>query len=336
MRYHDRLRQAKMKLDKYLPTFLTKPFRQRGISTAQWSRIQAEIREAKILAARALIHQLASGEPLARLSDAEFKVFSQFGDDGIIQYLVRRLNVQPRTFVEFGVENYQEANTRFLLINDNWRGLIMDGSSSHMEAVRREDIYWRYDLTATTAFIHRDNINGLIEQNGFAGELGLLSIDIDGNDYWVWESLTCVQPTIVVAEYSSLFGSQRAVTIPYDPNFIRTQAHYSNLYWGASLKALCVLADRKGYAFVACNSNGNNAYFVLKERLADLRPLSCEEGYVESRFRDSRDARGNLTYVSGDARRELIKDMPLVDLESGQSIRVEDLHKAGASYPTAA
>lgn len=325
-----------MKLNKYLPACLTKPFRKRGLSTAQWSRVQAEIREAKILAARALIHQLSGGEPLACLSDAEFKVFSQFGDDGIIQYLVRRLNVQPRTFVEFGVEDYQEANTRFLLVNDNWRGLIMDGSSRHMEAVRREDMYWRYDLTSAAAFINRDNINSLIEKNGFAGELGLLSIDIDGNDYWVWENLTCIQPTIVVAEYNSLFGSRRAVTIPYDANFIRTQAHYSNLYWGASLKALCVLADRKGYAFVTCNSHGNNAYFVLKERLADLRPLSCEAGYVESRFRDSRDARGNLTYVSGDSRRELIEDMPLVDVESGETIRVEDVDRAGASYPTAA
>jgi len=140
----------------------------------------------------------------------------------------------------------------------------------------------------------------------------------------------------VVAEYNSLFGSRRAVTIPYDANFIRTQAHYSNLYWGASLKALCVLADRKGYAFVTGNSQGNNAYFVLKERLADLRPLSCEAGYVESRFRDSRDARGKLTYVSGDSRRELIEDMPLVDVESGETIRVEDVDRAGASYPTAA
>lgn len=325
-----------MRLASYLPAFLTRPFRPRCRGDVPWSRLQAEIREAKVLAARILIGQLSGGEPLGRLSDAEFKVFSQFGDDGIIQYLIRRLRVRPRTFVEFGVEDYQEANTRFLLVNDNWRGLILDGCSAHMEAVRGEDICWRYDLTTATAFITRENINGLIEQSGFAGELGLLSIDIDGNDYWVWENLTCVQPWIVIAEYNSLFGAYRAVTIPYDPGFLRTQAHHSNLYWGASLKALCVLADRKGYAFVGCNSNGNNAYFVLKDHLADMRPVSCQEGYVESRFRESRDELGNLTYLSGAARREVIRDLPLVDVEYGTTIRVQDLDEPNASYPAAA
>ena len=125
------------------------------------------------------------------------KVFSQFGDDGIIQYLIQHLQVQPQSFVEFGVENYSEANTRFLLLNDNWRGLVLDGSEDSLEALRSEDIYWRHDLTAVAAFIDRDNINGLLARNGFSGRLGLLSIDIDGNDYWVWERIDCVTPSLV-------------------------------------------------------------------------------------------------------------------------------------------
>lgn len=287
--------------------------------------LRAELAETRTLAAQAAIRQIAAAGVLPRLADAELRVFSQFGDDGIIQYLVRLLDVQPTSFVEFGVENYTEANTRFLLVNNNWRGLILDANVGYMESVRRDSIYWRHDLTAVAAFIDRDNINRLIGDAGFRGEIGLLSIDIDGNDYWVWERIDVVRPTIVVAEYNSVFGGRRAVSVPYDPAFYRTTAHYSNLYWGCSLGALCVLAERKGFALVGCNSAGNNAYFVRKDRLGPLRSLSAEEGYVESRFRESRDADGKLTYLAGDARREAIAHLDVVDVESGKMVSVGSL-----------
>jgi hypothetical protein len=122
-----------------------------------------------------------------------------------------------------------------------------------------------------------------------------------------------------------VFGPRRAVSIPYNPDFYRTAAHPSNLYWGCSLAALCHLAEKKGYAHVGCNSNGNNAYFVRRDRLADLSPLTPEQGYVESLFRESRDAQGRLTYLSGSARRAAIAEMPLVDVVSGETLRVGDL-----------
>lgn len=259
------------------------------------------------------------------IRDAEFKVFSQFGEDGIIQYLVRKLAPVPKSFIEFGVEDYRESNTRFLLLHDNWRGLIIDGSDSAIESVRRSALYWRHDLTAVSRFVDRDNINSLISQGGLAGEIGLLSVDLDGNDYWVWERITVVDPAIVIVEYNSLFGPDRAVTIPYEPGFVRTKAHLSDLYWGASLKALCGLADKKGYIFVGSNSAGNNAFFVRKDRSSDLRALSAAEGYVSSMFRESKGPRGELTFVSGDARLKLIADMPLYDLESNATIRVSEL-----------
>ncbi len=298
-------------------------------SSKRWksatAALRAELAETRMLAAQAAIRQIAAAGVLPRLADAELRVFSQFGDDGIVQYLVRLLDVQPTAFVEFGVENYTESNTRFLLVNDNWRGLILDANVGYMESVRRDSIYWRHDLTAVPAFIDRDNINALIADNGFRGDLGILSVDIDGNDYWVWERIDVVRPTIVIAEYNSVFGGRRAVTVPYDPAFYRTTAHYSNLYWGCSLAALCVLAERKGYAFVGCNSAGNNAYFVRTDCLGPLRPLTSEQGYVESRFRESRDADGNLTYLAGDARREAIAHMNVVDVESGQTAAVGSL-----------
>lgn len=298
-------------------------------SSKRWkaatATLRAEIAETRMLAAQAAIRQTAAAGVLPRLADAELRVFSQFGDDGIIQYLIRLLDIRTTTFVEFGVENYTEANTRFLLVNDNWRGLILDANRGYMESVRRDSIYWRHDLTAAAAFIDRDNINALIADNGFRGELGILSVDIDGNDYWVWERIDVVNPVVVIAEYNSVFGSRRAATIPYDPTFYRTSAHYSNLYWGCSLKALCVLAERKGYAFVGCNSAGNNAYFVRRDRLGPLRPLTAAEGYVESRFRESRDADGNLTFLSGDTRRQAIAHLNVVDVETGETVTVSSL-----------
>jgi hypothetical protein len=254
-------------------------------------------------------------------------VFSQFGEDGIIQYLTRRSEVPStlRTFVEFGVNDYREANTRFLLINDNWRGLIMDSSNPNMAAVRASPLYWKYDLTAKAVFIDRDNINDLITEAGFAGKIGLLSIDIDGNDYWVWERISAVDPIIIIVEYNSLFGASRAVTVPYDACFDRGRAHYSHLYWGSSLRALELLGDRKGYALVGSNSAGNNAFFVKKDHLNGQPKLAAAQAYSECRFRESRDRAGRLNFLSGRTRIEEIACMPLLDVESNDLVKIGDL-----------
>jgi hypothetical protein len=278
-----------------------------------------ELAEAKMLTAKVLIQQTAERGLLPDIRDAEFKVFSEYGDDGIIQYLIRqaRISRELETFVDFGVESYIEANTLFLLRNNNWRGLIMDGSAKNIEKAKKNTLYWRHDLTARTAFITKDNINDLIAGAGFSGAIGLLSIDIDGNDYWVWEALDVVQPIIVIAEYNSTFGSRRALTIPYDPKFTRHKAHHSGLYWGCSLKALERLGAAKGYALVGSNNAGNNAYFVHRDHLNGLRPLRAEEAHVESKYREARDESGTLTYLSGRARLPVIQHLPIVDLDDG-------------------
>jgi hypothetical protein len=296
-----------------------------GIRGASLDDLRRSVEEAKILTARVLIGQMRSAGVLARLRDAEFKVFSQFGDDGIIQYLIHLLGPLEDRFIEFGVQDYSESNTRFLLLNDGWRGLVIDGDAASMERVRAQDDHWRQDLTAVSAFVDRDNVNGLFRDNGFEGPIGLLSVDIDGNDYWVWEAIDAVDPVVVVCEYNAVFGPSQAVTVPYDRAFQRTRAHSSNLFWGASLQALCLLAERKGLAFVGANGAGNNAYFVQKDRLGPLRPLACEEGFVDSRFRESRGPDGELTYLRGDARRRVIADMRVVDVATGKTVRLGDL-----------
>jgi hypothetical protein len=281
-----------------------------------------------LMLGKLLSNQVKALGPRRPLRDAEFKVTSQWGDDGIIQYLIANVPIESDTFVEFGVESYAEANTRFLLVNDNWRGLVIDGSAAYMAALRSSDIHWRHDLTAIDAFITRENINDLIGGAGFRGPLGILSVDIDGNDYWVWEALTVVDPAIVIVEYNSVFGRNRAVSVPYAADFVRGRAHSSNLYWGCSLRALCLLAERKGYAFVGCNTNGNNAYFVKRSLTGNLVITTPAEGYVASRFRESRDADGRLTYKAGSERFAVIADMPVINVERGVLARLGDLPDA--------
>jgi len=249
---------------------------------------------------------------------AEFKVFSQWNDDGIIQFLVNYLDLEDKTFIEFGVQNYTESNTRFLLMNNNWTGLIMDGTESNIRDVQEQDIYWKYNLTAINAFITRENINDLIRQNGFNGELGLLHIDIDGNDYWVWKEISVISPVIVIIEYNSVFGKDNPWTVPYQADFYRTDAHHSNLYFGSSLRSLCDLSKEKGYTFIGSNSHGNNAYFIRNDKIKALKAIGADEGYVLSQFRESRNKEGNLDFINGENRLKAISGMDVFNTQTNQ------------------
>lgn len=251
-----------------------------------------------------------------KISDAEFQVFSQWGDDGIIQYLINNIEIENKYFIEFGVENYTESNTRFLLMNNNWSGLVMDGSEKQIDFIKKDSIYWKYDLTAKAAFITVENINELIKENGITGNIGLLHIDIDGNDYWVWKAINVISPDIVIIEYNSVLGIKKAITIPYQSDFIRTKGHHSNLYYGASLLAICDLAEEKGYYFVGSNSAGNNAYFIKNDKITDIEKLSPAEGYVESKFKEARNIKGELTYINRKERIELIENMPFYNTKT--------------------
>jgi hypothetical protein len=259
------------------------------------------------------------------IRSSEFKVFSQFGDDGIIQFLVQRVRIENDIFIEFGVGDYRESNTRFLLLHDNWQGLIMDSGDAMHEFLRSSGLAWRHEIDAKTAFIDRTNINDLIRAAGIEGDIGLLSIDLDGNDYWVLEAIDVVQPRIIVAEYNSVFGAEAAVTVPYDPGFARDEKHWSWLYWGASLSALTKLANEKSYALAGGNRAGNNAFFVRRDVLGEIPEVDVEHAYVACRYRDSRDREGDLSYVSThEARLRLIADLPLVDLVSGREVTVAE------------
>lgn len=269
------------------------------------------IDEQLILSAKTLMATPGWSGPIEHsLSEKEFKVYSQFGDDGIIQYLIRHVPIAEPTFIEFGVGDYFESNTHFLLVNNNWRGLVLDGSPQNIETIRNSPIYWRHDLTATCAFIDRDNIGSLLAASGF-GRVGVLHIDLDGNDYWICERIDFekLKTDILILEYNAVFGAEREISIPYDATFDRFKAHPSCLYWGASLPAFAALADQRGFFFVGTNAAGNNAYFVNKEHAGSVPAVDLATGFLDSRFRESRDDDFKLSYVSGSRRQELIRGL---------------------------
>ncbi|MFA7082795.1 MAG: hypothetical protein WC135_09300 [Bacteroidales bacterium] len=274
--------------------------------------------ETKLLALGKMLSNQQLSIQSNNINDFEFKIFSQRGEDGIIQFLIKNIDIKNKSFIEFGVENYMESNTRFLLMNDNWSGFVIDGSGQAMNSLRKREWFWKYDLTAKTAFIDKDNINSLMIESGFV-DLGILSIDIDGNDYWIFEEmdLSKLNPSIIIAEYNAVFGQERAISIPYDKYFQRTKAHYSNLYFGASLAALNHIAKNKGYELVGCNDGGTNAFFVRKDLLNDrIKSKTTLQAFKEDKGRQSRDKNYNLSLVSGYDRLKLIEGLDVIDVIS--------------------
>jgi len=256
----------------------------------------------------------------------EFKVFSQWGEDGILQFLTQSLPVRHRTFIEFGVEDFHESNCRFLMMKDRWKGYVIDGSEGHMRRLRSSTFFWQSDLRCRAAFITRENIGALLDESGFDRDLGLLSIDLDGIDWHVLEALGHWRPAILVVEYNDAFGWTRPVTVPYAPDFVRRKRHASNLYWGANLPAFQHLASARGYALVGTNSVGSNAFFVRRDmlggRVQEVELTSCVR---EASYRDSRGTDGQLTFLSGRARAEAMADMEVLDVRTGTRLRVRDL-----------
>jgi hypothetical protein len=267
-----------------------------------------------------ILAELNRSKTARNLKDCEFSIFSQWGEDGIIQKLIAEIPIRQTTFIEFGVEDFYESNCRFLMMNDNWRGYVIDGSEKWIASLKRSNWWWKHDLRARCAIVTRENVNALLQGSGFDRDLGILSIDVDGVDYWLLEAIDSYAPRILILEYNSLFGSERKISVPYDDSFSRRQKHYSELYYGASLPALAYLAARKGYSLVAAESAGVNAFFVRNDLIeGNVSALTVDQAFVESMVRQSRDPSGRLNYLEREERYAEIKGMPVVNVETGET-----------------
>jgi hypothetical protein len=284
----------------------------------QLADLRDELCDLKLLQGTQAALAVSQLETLPMLGAASFHVTSQWGEDGIIEWLVSKLPMLKPSFVEFGVGYYVEANTLFLLQRRNWRGLVADISDHAVDGIRKSELMWQRDLTAVHRQITRDNINGLFTENGFAGEIGILSIDIDGNDYWIWNAITVSNPGIVICEYNGIFGDIHPLTVPPDDNFDRTSKHHSNLYWGASVAALEHLAANKGYTLIGSNIEGCNAFFVRNDIASHVTDRIVDKRARVPLYREARDEHGEFTFPYSVERSRIISAMPVVDVKSGE------------------
>ena len=289
-----------------------------------YNKLNYDVQKSLLLNGKILADINNKKENISSLDEVEFQVFSQRGEDGIIQYIINKIEIPNRIFIEFGVETYTESNTRFLLLNNNWSGLVIDGDPKNIKFIKEDFIYWKYDITAIQSFITKDNINQLISSYTDIEDVGLLSVDIDGNDYWVLEAIDCIKPRVLICEYNSAFGDKKKLTIPYKSDFVRSSAHYSELYFGASLNAFCHIAEKKGYDFIGTTKAGVNAYFVRKDLSQPFKKYNSVNGYNQSGNRDSKDSKGNLSFLRHNQRLNEIKDLILKDFESNQEKKIND------------
>ena len=203
-------------------------------------------------------------EEITDLTETEVKIFSQNGEDGIIDYLLQRLKLDKKNFVEIGVGNYRESNTRFLYNKYHPKGLVVDNVDDLEKKIKPFVNLWKGDLRICNKAINSENILASLD-NSCDYEIDLFSIDIDSIDYWIIEKLKKNISKIFIAEYNPVFGSKLEVTVPNISGFERNKYHYSNLCYGMSLKALINLMKQKGFYFIGTNLQKNNAFFILNE-----------------------------------------------------------------------
>lgn len=217
-----------------------------------------------------------------RLAGHEFKSFSQHGEDGIIEAIFDRIGTTNKEFVEFGAGNGLENNSALLLVK-GWKGLWIEGGKQNAEGIQAKfaEMIQSGRLRFLNAFIDAANIEGLLRRGGVPAEFDFLSVDIDGNDYWVWKQIEAFKPRVVCIEYNGIFPPSTRWIMKYNP----THAWGGSTYYNSSLKSLELLGARKGYKLVGCDLSGANAFFVREDLVGDrfAAPFTAENHYEPAR-----------------------------------------------------
>ena len=259
---------------------------------------------------------------ISNLNEVDFKVFSQNGEDGIIDYLLFSLQIEKPKFIEIGVGDYYESNTRFLFERSSGDGLIIDIIDNLQKRVEKNIRLWRGNVKILNRKIDSENILATLKEFNFFDNIDLFSIDVDGIDYWILEKMPKKFCKLIVAEYNPYFGSNLEISVPNDKNFDRSKYHHSNLCFGASLKSIINLLDRKGFIFLGTNLFKNNAFFVnsdFKDNLFLEIPNNNElNSFTNASFRESRDINNKLNFIDPKDILNEIKKCDVVDLSNNE------------------
>jgi hypothetical protein len=271
-----------------------------------------------LLSGQSALHIRNTIDPQFRdLRDAELKVFSQWGEDGIIDFICHKLDMRKPKMLEFGVGDFSECNSRFLVENRNASVVLVDSNVNLLPFVKSQDCYWKSTVVPLNKWITRDNAQLLLDEaSRLLDGLDIVSIDLDGNDYWILNEMNLQGVRVVITEYNPVFGALSSISVPALDDFDRNQIHFSNLYYGASLRAFINLMEAKGFEFAGTNNAGSNAFFIEKNSFKFLeieKPDASDlSTYCDWRVRESRDENGALTLLTGRSRWELIKHLPFV------------------------
>ena len=268
---------------------------------------------------------------IKKLFEVDYKIFSQNGEDGILDYILYQLGIQKPKFLEIGVGDYSECNTRFIFEKCSSKGIIIDSLDNLEERVKKNVLLWKGELNIINKSINSENILKILNENDTLNQLDLFSLDIDGIDYWIIEKLPKDFSKIAILEYNHIFGNNLKVTVPNIENFDRSVYHYSNLCFGMSIKAAIEIMEKKNFYFVGTNLFKNNAFFVSKNYPKNkfFQNLIIEDPTYSANatFRESRDIKGNLNYLSGKKKIQEISDCEVVELVDSdyKKVKIKDL-----------
>jgi hypothetical protein len=229
---------------------------------------------------------LQRGGPFPSLRETEFRCYSQNGEDGILLFIFSQIGFSDRRVVEVCAADGIECNAANLLIHHGFQGLLFDGSKQKVDRGRS---YYRHNRNTFThpptlvqCWITADSVNHAIEENGFSGQIDLLSLDIDGNDYWVLKSLSVIRPRVIVLEFNYELGPTASYSIAYDSAFMVDFAD-PPLICSASLAAFTKLLKARNYRLVGVQSLGFNAFFVHNDFVTGSLPeRSPEECFADT------------------------------------------------------
>lgn len=265
------------------------------------------------------------------LWDAEVKVFSQWGEDGILDFLFECLGISKPRILELGAGSFAECNSRFAAHIRNASVYAVDSRRDLPNGLRKSGLMWRNNLHCEVIEIDDENILDIIERAKSAmNGIDTVSVDLDGNDYWLLEQIPLAGISIVVVEYNPIFGASLRISVENQKKS-RFERHYSGLLFGASLSAFISLLNEKNFTFVGTNRVGNNAFFVKTELVDHCKvkvPNSSRlERYVDWRCREARDKNKVLTYADIKVNLNLLQDCKIVDIETGEKFRIRELVK---------